>query len=114
MLQFPSTWTYFVLKKIFKAVTAFILLIGCYFGYSQVFALVVRQLTTVRRPETELPRHDSKSKLDSIQRAKAVMPPGHWATRSDLNFRYYNAERGYWMFAQELQQISEENGVRYD
>src|SRR5262249_52049239 len=45
---------------------------------------------------------------------KAIMPSGHWATRSDLNFRYYNAERGYWMFAQELEQISEENGVRYD
>ena len=48
-----------MLKKIFKAVTAFILLIGCYLGYAQVFAvLVVRQLTTVRRPETELPRHE--------------------------------------------------------
>ena len=42
------------------------------------------------------------------------MPPGHWATKSDLNFRYYNAERGYWMYAQDLEQVSEENGVRYD
>ena len=54
------------------------------------------------------------SKLDSIKRAKAVMPPGHWATKSDLNFRYYNAERGYWMYAQDLEQVTEENGVRYD
>ena len=43
------TWTSFVLKKIFKAGTAFTLLVGCYFGYVQVFALVVGQLTTVRR-----------------------------------------------------------------
>ena len=57
--------------------------------------------------------HDSNSKLDSIRRAKAVMPPGHWATRPDLNFRYYNAERGYWMYAQELEQVQEENGVHY-
>ena len=42
------------------------------------------------------------------------MPPGHWATKNDLNFRYYNAERGYWMYAQELEQVTEENGVRYD
>ena len=42
------------------------------------------------------------------------MPPGHWATKNDLNFRYYNAERGYWMYAQDLEQVTEENGVRYD
>ena len=42
------------------------------------------------------------------------MPPGHWATKRDLNFRYYNAERGYWMYAEELEQVQEENGVRYD
>src|SRR5262249_32987749 len=103
----------FVLKKIFKTTTVFILLVGCYFGYEQTFALVVRQLTTVRRADHEIwNNRPSKSKLDSIRRAKAIMPSGHWATRSDLNFRYYNAEPGYWMFAQELEQISEENGVR--
>ncbi len=42
------------------------------------------------------------------------MPSGHWSTRSDLNFRYYSAERGYWMYAQVMEQIQEENGVRYD
>jgi hypothetical protein len=103
-----------VLKKILKALTAFILLVGCYLGYSQVFILVVQQLTIVRRPEVGFHRHESNSKLDSIKRAKTVMPPGHWATKSDLNFRYYNAERGYWMYAQELEQVTEENGVRYD
>ena len=42
------------------------------------------------------------------------MPPGHWATREDLNFRYYSAEHGYWMYAQEWEQIQDENGVKYD
>jgi hypothetical protein len=103
-----------VLKKIFKAATAFTLLVGCYLGYAQVFALVVVQLTTVPRPEIVLQHRDSRSKQDSIKRAKAVMPSGHWATKNDLNFRYYNAERGYWMYAQDLEQVTEENGVRYD
>ena len=31
-----------------------------------------------------------------------------------MNFRYYSAERGYWMYAQEMEQIQEENGVQYD
>ena len=58
--------------------------------------------------------HDSDSKHASIRLAKAVMPPGDWSTRDDLNFRYYSAERGYYMYAQEMEQIQEENGVRYD
>jgi hypothetical protein len=103
-----------VLKKIVKAVTTFLLLVGCYLGYAQGFTLLVGELTTARRPEIALHNRDSNSKLDSIKRAKAVMPPGHWATKKNLNFRYYNAERGYWMYAQELEQVTEENGVRYD
>ena len=88
-------------KKIFKAATVFTLLVGCYLGYVQVFALVVRQMTTVpAAPEGPLlyPQR-LESLLESMKRAKDVMPPGHWATRRDLNFRYYNAERGYWMYA---------------
>jgi hypothetical protein len=105
-----------VLKKTFKAVTVFCLLVGCYFGYVQVFAILVRQMTSVRR--TKSPdiwiRHDSDSKRASIRLAKATMPPGHWSTGDHLNFRYYSAERGYYMYAQEMEQIQEENGVRYD
>ena len=103
-----------MLKKIFKAVTTFAFLVGCYFGYVQIFGLVVGQSSTVRQHEIALENHDSNSKLESIRRAKAVMPPGHWATKSDLNFRYYNKERGYWMYAQELEQVQEENDVRYN
>jgi hypothetical protein len=109
-------WISFVLKKIFKAVTVFCLLVGCYFGYVQVFAIVVHQMTSVRRtkePDVWI-RHDSDSMRASIRLAKTVMPPGDWSTRDDLNFRYYSAERGYYMYAQEIEQIQEENGVRYD
>ena len=42
------------------------------------------------------------------------MPPGHWSTKNDLNFIYYNRERGYWMYAEELEQVHEENGVKYN
>jgi hypothetical protein len=108
-----------VFKKIFKAATVFSLLVGCYLGYVQVFAIVVSHMTTTRRTKSTVDsdiwiRHDSKSKEASIKLAKDVMPPGHWATQKDLNFRYYSGERGYWMYAQEMEQIQEENGVRYD
>ena len=85
-----------MLKKIFKAVTAFTLLVGCYFGYVQVFAIVVRQMTTVRAPRhptsgsTTIP---TRSELDPAAKgSNATWPLEH---QDDLNFRYYNAERGY-------------------
>ena len=112
-------WISFVLKKIFKAATVFSLLVGCHLGYLQLFAIVVYHMTTTRhtkRPSDEkiwVPR-PSDSKEHSIRLAKEVMPPGHWATGKDLNFRYYSGERGYWMYAQDMEQIQEENGVRYD
>jgi hypothetical protein len=117
--RFPDpewNWISFVLKKTFKAVTVFCLLVGCYFGYVQVFAILVRQMTSIRRtkgPDVWI-RHDSDSRRASIRLAKSVMPPGHWSTGDHLNFRYYSAERGYYMYAQEMEQIQEENGVRYD
>ena len=62
----------FVLKKIFKAVTAFTLLVGCYLGYVQVFALVVGQLTTVRRPEIVLQHRPTR--IPSSIRSNAPKP----------------------------------------
>ncbi len=58
--------------------------------------------------------HDSKSKQESIRYAKEACGPDHWAADEELAYRYYNAERGYWIYAKECEQIVEENGVRYD
>ena len=43
-----------------------------------------------------------------------VCGPGHWATDKELAYRYYNSERGYWIYAKECIRVTEENGVRYD
>ena len=65
--------TSLVLKKFFKAVTTFTLLVGCYFGYVHVFAIVVEQLkATAHRQQSIFVPHDSKSKLESIEHASAV------------------------------------------
>ena len=106
-----------MLKKIFKAVTAFTILVGCYLGYVHVFAVAVRQWTITLAPSERIelpPPRDSHSKLEAIAHAAAVMGKDHWSAAKDLAFRYYNAERGYWMYAKEYEQINEENGVRYD
>ncbi len=45
-----------MLKKIFKAVTAFILLWGCYLGYVRAFAVVVEQFRATRHIDMQLVR----------------------------------------------------------
>ena len=103
-----------MLKKLFKSLTTLTLLTGCYFGYVHVFAIVVEQLKAVKRTDNYVfAIHDSKSKQESIRYAQEACGPDHWAAAEELAYRYYNAERGYWIYAKECQQIDEENGVRY-
>jgi len=104
-----------VLKKLFKALTTLTLLVGCYFGYVHVFAIVVEQLRSIRSTDDVLfATHDSRSKLQSIRYARETFGPSHWTAEDDLAYRYYNAERGYWIYARDCERIVEENGVRYD
>jgi hypothetical protein len=105
-----------VFKKVFKILTTLTLLAGCYFGYVHVFAIVVVQLKAIKHTENlafPIPR-DSKSLLDSIRYAEEACGPGHWATEKELAYRYYNAERGYWIYAKECIKVTEENGVQYN
>jgi len=104
-----------VLNKLLKAVTMFTLLVGCYFVYVHAFAVVVEQLRANRRSEgTMFPTHDSNSKLEAIAHAGSAFGRDHWSAANDLAYRYYNAERGFWMYAKQVWRIVEENGVKYD
>ena len=92
-----------MLKKLFKSLTTLTLLVGCYFGYVHVFAIIVEQLKAVKRTDNHLFRiHDSKSKQESIRYAKEACGEDHWAANEELAYRYYNAERGYWIYAKEI------------
>jgi hypothetical protein len=104
-----------VLKKLLKAGTAFTLLMGCYFVYFHAFAVVVDHLRAKGRAEGIMfPTHDSNSKLEAIAHASSAFGPDHWSAANDLAYRYYNAERGFWMYAKQVWRIVEENGVKYD
>ncbi len=104
-----------MLKKLFKAVTMFTLLVGCYFVYVHAFAVIVNQLRANRRSEgMKFIPHDSNSKVEAIAHAGSAFGPNHWSAANDLAYRYYNAERGFWMYAKQVWRIVEENGVKYD
>ena len=76
-----------MLKKLFKAVTTLTLLVGCYFGYVHVFAIVVEQFRAIRRTDSIMfAIHDSNSKLESIPTPRTRSgpitgaPPRIWPT----------------------------------
>ncbi len=104
-----------MLKKLFNCLMTLTILVGCYLGYVRVFAFVVVRLTAIKRSESPtFAVHDSKSKLESIRFAREACGPDHWSANDDLAYRYYNAERRYWIYAKVCERIIEENGVRYD
>jgi hypothetical protein len=104
-----------VLKNLLKPVMMLALLVGCYFGYVHAFDFVVERLKATREAESVLfSVHPSNSKLEAIAVARAGFGPNHWSTDEHQTFRYYNAERGFWMFAKKVDRIVLEDGVKYD
>ena len=64
-----------------------------------------------RRP---LHDHDSKHKKEAIRYAREAFGPDHWTAADDLQFRYYNPDRGFWMYSKNYKRPLEEDGVKYD
>ncbi len=57
---------------------------------------------------------DSKSKQQANELARTEFGEKHWSADPDLPFRYYNSDRGFWMYATKVDDIVEEDGVKYD
>ncbi len=104
-----------MLRKILKLVMMFALLLGCYLGYARTFSMVVNRLTTARKvTETPFKVKDSRSKKEAILRAREQFGDDHWTAVDELQLRYYNSERGFWMYSQHDDRVIEEDGIRYD
>ncbi|MGC8638789.1 MAG: hypothetical protein ACP5XB_02790, partial [Isosphaeraceae bacterium] len=104
-----------MLKKLRKMATVLALLIGAYLGYVRAFNVVVGRLTAARRfNDFKFVVHDSKSKGEAIKQARESFGPDHWTAKEDLQLRYYNGERGFWMYSQHYDRIIKEEGVQYD
>lgn len=104
-----------MLKKFFKMATVLALLIGAYLGYVRAFTVVVNRLTAARKiDDFKFTVFDSKSKREAIKQARESFGPDHWTAVEDLQLRYYNSERGFWMYSQHDERVIEEDGVRYD
>ena len=105
-------------KLVAGAILLFIsfgILLAAYGSYVRIFAVVTDALGHAPRGTVKIgSNHVSKTKKEAIALARKSFGSRHWSADEELEIRYYNKERGYWMYAQEVEQIREENGVRYD
>lgn len=90
-----------MVKRALKVVLTFGLLVAAHVGYREGFALLVRLLPRESRvPILPYSSSPSRTARETQSLAEQAFGPGHWTTRPNDHFTYYDAERGYWLFFQ--------------
>lgn len=90
-------------KKALQVVTTFGVLLACYAGYVRLFAIIAAEVGSAAPPIPFAPRKESTTQLEAIRTAADALGPTHWSADRALPIRYYNHERGYWMYAKEAE-----------
>lgn len=92
-----------MLKKVLRVATTFALLLAGYAGYVRVFAVVARSLQPIlpdaRGGLVPIGPTQSQTARQALRLAERAFGAGHWSANPQLPVRYYNTERGYWMYA---------------
>ncbi len=90
-------------KKALKIAVSYCLLVGALLmpGYTRLFAIVVEHLGNTRDiVDVQFPDFESNSAKRAAELARESFGPGHFAARNDLKLQYYEAARGFYMYAQ--------------
>ncbi|MGE3819021.1 MAG: hypothetical protein AB7I30_06260, partial [Isosphaeraceae bacterium] len=97
-----------MVKKVLQVATAFGLLLAGYAVYVRTFAEVVQRFAPPSRPapERHVGQHRSRSERRATEVAVRGFGPGHWTTDAVLGYRYYNAERRYWMYTRDYKRLN--------
>jgi hypothetical protein len=102
-----------VFKKALQIVATFSLLVGGYAGYARVFAIVEEQLgQAVDGDSTPFPETESKSALRATEVARETLGARSFAAQRDLKIRYYDALRGYYMYAENYERLEDGRRLR--
>lgn len=99
-------------KKALQVVTTFGVLLAAYAGYVRVFAIIAAGVGPAAARPTPFPRRESTTQVEATETAKRAFGPKHWSANSALPVRYYNHERGYWMYAEEYDRLNEGKQLR--
>lgn len=100
-----------MIRTLLRIAMTFSLLTAGYFGYVEGFALVADRLD--REPDVPVLPYDpspSRTARETRQLALTAFGPGHWAIHAKI--RYYDSQRGYWIFAEDYERKN--NGKRFE
>ena len=95
-------------KKALQIAVTFSLLVGGYAGYTRLFAVAAALLGDGRgEGAAAFPEVDSASAQKANELARESFGPGHWAARKDLKLLYYEASRGFYMYAENYERLND-------
>ena len=93
-------------KKALQIAVSLSLLIAGFAGYTRLFAIAAALLGDGRSGESvPFPEVDSKSAQKANQLVRESFGADHFAARKDLKLQYYEASRGYYLYAQNYEQL---------
>src|SRR5262249_51083061 len=90
-----------------KVVIAFCVLLSAHLGYVRLFAIVADRAARSSGVSVVLVQSDSRTKKEAIALAARACGKDHWSADPELPGRYYNKERGYWMYYKEYKRKNE-------
>jgi hypothetical protein len=102
-----------VFKKAFKIAITFGLLLAAHVGYVRLFAIVARRAQAGAERMIPLVPTTSRTMKEAIELAGKANGAGHWSADRDLPVRYYNKDRGYWMYAKGYERLNEGRQLRF-
>jgi hypothetical protein len=105
-LSHPAT-DRLVFKKALKIAATFVVLLTAHVVYVRVFAIIAEYTARGQQMVVQLQPTDSRTKKEAIALAAKGFGEGHWAADAELPGRYYNKERGYWMYYKEYERRNE-------
>ncbi|SIO40684.1 hypothetical protein SAMN05444166_4447 [Singulisphaera sp. GP187] len=93
-------------KKALQVVTTFGVLLAAYAGYVRIFAIIAAGVGPDASRATPWQRRESTTQQEATKTAARAFGPKHWSGDPALPVRYYNHERGYWMYAKEYERLN--------
>ena len=100
-------------KKAFQIAISFGVLLGAYVGYVRLFAFVAEHALDGKETVAPLVATTSRTMKEAIALAEMTFGHEHWSADHNLPVRYYNKERGYWMYAQSYERLNEGRQLRF-
>ncbi|WP_406697962.1 hypothetical protein V5E97_03815 [Singulisphaera sp. Ch08] len=99
-------------KKTLQVVTTFGVLLAAYAGYVRIFAIVAAGVGPTTQRSVPWQRRESTTQQEATRTAERAFGPKHWSANPALPVRYYNHERGYWMYAEQYERLNEGKQLR--